>query len=79
MWKPIRKWNRYRSLPGGEPLQYAILFFAVLLGCWPWFRWYDGSVMVKGGGAVLTAWALQFAALELFRLFGGSRETRSES
>lgn len=49
MWKPIRKWNRYRSLPGGEPLQYAILFFAVLLGCWPWFRWYDGSVMVNHG------------------------------
>ncbi|MDE2879906.1 hypothetical protein [Candidatus Palauibacter soopunensis] len=81
MWKPAYRWKRYSNLT-----QRGIFIFwvawtgSMVFSLWFWLpRALEGAYFGNLAGLVVTAWGIQFATLELLRLFGGSRETRSES
>lgn len=81
MLQPAYKWKRYRNLTQrGIFISWVVLIGSVAFSVWFWLpRAREGAYWGNFAGFVLTGWGIQFAALELLRLFGGSRETRSES
>ncbi len=81
MWKPAYRWKRYSNLTKrGILIFWVALVGSVVFSVWFWIpRALEGAFIGNFAGCVLTGWGIQFAALELLRLFGGSRETRSES
>lgn len=80
MWKPAYRWKRYRNLTKrGILVFWVVLVGSIAFSVWFWMpRALEGGYLGNLVGLVITAWAIQFAALELLRLIS-LRETRRES
>lgn len=77
MWQPAYRWKRYRDVTKRG----IVVFWVVWAGSlgflmWFWLPKVQGAFSWSFAGLVLTAWAMQFAALESLRLIG-LREPRN--
>lgn len=80
MWQPAYKWKRYRNLTErGIFVFWVVWTGSMVFSLWYWIPKIEGAFFGAIAGMVVTAWGIQFAALELLRRFGGSRETRGET